>query len=141
MVRIISVPQLWNCFHTRPFSSVTLTPLHISILGCSSSGFGRPKSTSADFVTLTENAGESDAEAMCEPAGLIPETVGKATVGFAGLASAGEWRDVALVLVLATEMAVVGEGGVEERTAVAGPEMGTLAMGPSSTCWSCMDTG
>lgn len=84
---------------------------------------------------------ESDADAICEVAGLISmvpsNVVGDDTAGLAGLASAGEER-TELQSLLAMDMAfdsisallvklgpvVVGAGGVEERTVVRGSEEG-----------------
>lgn len=158
-MRIISVPQLLNCFHTLLFSRVTLTPLKVNTAGKAFSGFGppnvldgNPDKNGSDSGMLTRlvpvHVRESDADVMCEVAGLVSTLPSKATgdaaAGLAGLASAGEER-AELQSLLAMETAlfsisvslgmlglvVVGSGG-EEGTVVGGTEEGTLVELPSS---------
>lgn len=105
LVRIISVPQLLNCFHTLLFSSVTLTPLKVSAAGTSVATSGPAKMAGSnagssgggsDMLTrfAPVHVRESAADAICEVAGLgsaePPKVVGDVTAGLAGLASAGE---------------------------------------------------
>lgn len=95
---------------------------------------------------------ESDADAICEVAGLVPTSplkvvvVDDVTAGLAGLASAGDER-AELQLLLAMETAfisitvspvklgveLVGTRGDEERTVAAGAEQGMLVKVPSSS--------
>lgn len=97
---------------------------------------------------------ESDADAICEVAGLVStlpsKVVGEVTAGLAGLASAGEER-AELQSLLAMETAfvsitvslvklglvVVGTRGVEEGMVVGGTEEGMLVALPfsSSNAW------
>lgn len=85
---------------------------------------------------------ESDADAICEVAGLastVPsKVVGDITAGLAGLASAGE-DQADLQSLLAMETALVsitvslGKLGVEEGTVVGGTAEGMLVKLPSSS--------
>lgn len=93
---------------------------------------------------------ESDADAICEVAGLVSmvpsKVVGDVTAGLAGLASAGEER-AELQSLLAMETAfvsitvslvksgfvVAGTQGAEEGTAAGGTEEGILVEVPSSS--------
>lgn len=112
LVRIISVPQLLNCFHTPLFSSVTLTPLKVNAAGKSVFRSGVPNvvggktgdgAGDSDMVSqlISEHGSESDADAIREAAELGAaglgsagplQVVGEVTAAFAGLASAGEER-------------------------------------------------
>lgn len=169
-MRIISVPQLWNCFHTLLFSSVTVTPLKVSEVGKSVSSLGLPNvvggnrgNEDSDVLTrlVPVHARESDADAIREVAGLSSvgplKVVGGVTAGLAGLASAGEDR-AELQSLLAMETAfvsislwpaksglvVVGTRGVEEGTATGGTEGGIVVKlpAPSSSTWGpSMDVG
>lgn len=110
----------------------------------------------SDMLTrlVPVHVSESDADAMCEVAGLVStlpsKLVGEVTAGLAGLASAGEER-AALQSLLAMETAfvsitvslvklglvVVGTRGVEEGIVAGGPEEGMLITLPfsSSNTW------
>lgn len=159
LVRIISVPQLLNCFHTLLFSSVTLTPLKVSAAGKSVSTSGPPNvvdsnagSSGGDSDMLTRlvpvHVRESAADAICEVAGLGSadplKVVGDVTAGLAGLASAGE-EIAELQSLLAMETAfvsisvslvkfglvVVWTRGVKEGMVVGGAEEGISVKLPS----------
>lgn len=158
LVRIISVVQLWNCFHTLLFSSVTLTPLWVNTAGKSPSVFELWKvvntnegNNGGDCGSLTRlvSVHIRDADASCEVAwsgsvGLW-HMVGDATAGLAGLASAGEDREVELqLLVMETALfsisvslvklgpVVFCTDGVEDGTDVGGKGKGLPVMPPSS---------
>lgn len=144
---------------------MTLTPLKVNTAGKSVSRSGLPNvvdgntgNDGGDSDMLTRlvpvHVRESDADAICEVAGLGSagplKVVGDVTAGLAGLASAGEER-AELQSLLAMETAfvsisvslvklglvVVGTRGVEEGTVVGGTEEGILVKlpSPSSNAW------
>lgn len=162
-MRIISVPQLLNCFHTLLFSRVTLTPLKVSKVGKTCSGSVLPNvlddntengsGGDCDVGTwlVSVHVRESDADAICEVAGLVltvpSKVVGDVAAGFAGLASAGEER-AELKSLLAMETAfssivvslgtlaliVVGSRGVEEGTTGGGRTEEGMSLELPSSC-------
>lgn len=161
-MRIISVPHSQNCFHMLLFSNVTETPLKVSTAGKSVfSASGLPNVAGGNVETQGGESEmesrlapglfrESDAEAICEVAGLWSNVcssieVGE-TAGLAGLASAGEGR-AELHSLRATEMALlsitvsvaklgfaIGKwGGSDEGTEIGGSVSGTSGNLPSSS--------